>query len=140
MREDLHVLLKLLLVLYLLVQEVGLQTPFLHLPQRLAQQEFARLSYYLFPERLVYLREPELSQVFVSDSMLVFLPQQEMQDFFGAHFGTFEYFPKFYGSFDVVLLGVFDVGQHYGVFESNGQMFLKVMKGGRIDAAVRLVL
>lgn len=55
-----------------------------------------------------------------------------MQNFFGAYFGKGKVFPKFRGCFNVLLGDFVLLGHEYCMFECNCEMFLKVMKGGRI--------
>lgn len=72
--------------------------------------------------------------------MLILISQKEMQNFFSAYFRLLEDFPELNSSLDVVFFCILYVRQDDGMLEGYSQVFLKVMKGGRVNTIILLNL
>ena len=102
------------------------------LPKRLFKEEGASLTNYLIPACVVYLSETELSEILSCYLVFVSVSEQEVQNFLGAYFRYSEDFPQSDCCSDVILGGLLFGGHEDCVFEANGEVFLKIVKGGWI--------
>jgi len=105
------------------------QSSHLDLLQSLDCQEFPCLGCSGFSCFFVDFVKAELLETCLSDLVFVLLAQQEMQYFFGCNVAVGENFPQFYGHLLMLLGRGFIYLDFYGVFEADGEMFLKIVKG-----------